>query len=220
MTTAASGASAGFMAGMSTGNPYAAVAGLVIGGFMGGKAEKKEQKALAKAIQYQSKQLLQQMSQVQADIWRQQGVEVNNTETAINYVKYSTGQQKADISVQTASADAIGASAAAAYADAETKSQQAQAQVMRQFDNTNENLTQSLYSALNKSAVATKDMTNYFKSQDTRKQENMEAYMGLAKAGGSAYAKGMFDGMMPKGEFTKGTSPNEPAYANMAWSKS
>lgn len=189
--TAMSGAAAGASAGASFG-PWGAAIGAVAGAVMGGRAEQKKQEELAKAIQFQSQQMIKQMSQVQGDIWRQTGMQITNTENAINYIKYTTGQQTADISVQNAMGDAVGASAQHAYADAETKKQQAMAQTMRGMEYEFENTTQALYSALNKNAVATQDMLAYYKSQDTRKQEDMEGILGLAQTGGSMWAKGEF----------------------------
>jgi hypothetical protein len=191
MTTALSGAAQGASAGMMFG-PWGAAIGAGIGFLAGSSAAKKADKQLAKAIQFQSQQQLKEMALQQAELYRQQAVAVTNTETAINYIKYSTGQVMADISVQNAMSDAIGASAAAVYADAATKSSTEKAMAFQQLDQESNNIEQGLYSALRQSYVSTTDMLNYYKSQDTTKQDNVAGLLGLASTAGSMYSRGMF----------------------------
>ena len=206
---AGQGAAQGAQMGMAFG-PWGALIGAgvggILGGIEGGAAKKREKELLAyqnKVIERQrelqkerNKLLLQETARATADIMKERSYSIRNTGEALNYIERSSGAQKADISVQNATADAIGASAQVQYSAADAQADTATAQQWLEQEVNMDNLSSSLSSLL-RQARSMVDVTEYANVVSTRNSsaDNMSALLGLAGAAGSAYSKGMFDNL-------------------------
>jgi len=193
-----SGAAAGASMGMAFG-PWGAAIGGVAGYFIGDSQGAKVEKQRAKAIEAQAELMRKEMARVHGETRRARTMEILNTAEAINYIKRTSGQIKADISVQTSAADVIGASALAAYTDADAQRDNAKAQAFRNLEYTLDNQGVQLDSAFNKSFLSTRSMIEQSKSQDTSQKDMWAGVLGLAETGGSLWSSGAFKGGAPKG---------------------
>ena len=198
----------------STFGPWGAAIGAVAGFAIGGAAAKKKDKEMAKAIDEQAAFMRRENARTFGELSRQRTMQILNTAGAINYIKRTSGQVKADINVQNAAADAIGASAAAVYSAADAKQDEAEAMVMRELDIAGENLGVALDSQLYQSGLDTRAMIQFYKNQDTSKQDNLEGLLGLAETGGSLWAKGAFKS---NGAAINQQGQSKPLYNNPAF---
>jgi hypothetical protein len=195
---ATNGAASGFAMGMQTGNPYVAIAAAVVGGVMGAKESREQDKQLAAEIKARNMKMLQMNGETFFEIQRQLAANIENTESALDYIERTSGRQKADISVQNAMADAIGASAQIAMADAEQKKQEADAKVMRDLDYAADSSTVAVFSMLNQSATQWGDYAKYTQSLDKSEEQMAEGIMNFGMTMGSAWSEGKFKDMGTK----------------------
>lgn len=206
---AGQGAAQGAQMGMSFG-PWGALIGAGVGAIAGGLEGGKAEKAAKKLLDYQNniiqkkrdlqkernKLLMQETARATADIMKERSYSIRNTGEALNYIERSSGMQKADISVQNATADAIGASAQIQYSAADAQADIATAQQWLEQEVTMDNLSSSLSSLL-RQARGMVDVTEYASLVSTKNQsaETASALLGLAGAAGSAYSQGMFQNL-------------------------
>lgn len=189
LSGAASGASMG-----SAFGPWGTAIGAGVGAISGIISSKSADKSAAKAIKQQAEFLRREMARSQAEIRRQRTMEILNTANAIQYIQRSSGQVKADISVQNATADAIGASAAAAQIDAQRQEDRSKAEAIRTLEYNIANQSQSLDSQLGQSKSSTMAMLEASKQNRTSKSDSINSLISLGATFGSAWAGGAFSG--------------------------
>lgn len=203
---AASGAAMGSMIMPGIGTAIGAVAGFAVGGlFGGGGSTKAEARAInaqsalrLKAIEAQALEIRKDMARNQGETRRMRTMEILNTANAIQYIKRNSGQIKADISVQNASADAIGASALAAHIDAQQQEDIGKAEAIRALEYNIANQGALLDSQLNQAEKSTRGMVEQFRVQQrqgresTQKADLAKSLISLGTTVGSAWASGAF----------------------------
>ena len=177
------------------GTAVGAVAGFVVGGLFGGKAVPDNGRARVKAIESQALEIRKDMARNQGETRRMRTMEILNTANAIQYIQRNTGQIKADISVQNASADAIGASALAAHIDAQQQEDVGKAEAIRSLEYSVANQGAQLDSYLNQAERSTRGMVEQFRverQQSNSKAELVNSLISLGSSVGSAWASGAF----------------------------
>lgn len=200
------GAAQGILLGMSFG-PGGALVGAGIGGIIGGieggtkaKMEKAWIRHQNQIIDQQrklrderNKLLLQETARAESELMKERAYIFRNTSEAINYIDRVSGINKADISVQNATADAIGASASIQYSAADASSDEARARAWFdqevQLSNWQTSMTTMLKQA--RSMVDTTAHSPVFQQKDH--SIISDGLLQLVGAAGSAYSKGMFD---------------------------
>lgn len=202
---AGQGAAQGAQAGMTFG-PWGAIigagVGAIAGGLEGGKAEKAAKKLVAyqnklvdqqRALRNeQNKLLLQETARASAEIMKDRAYALRATSEAVNYINRTSIQQKADISVQNATADAIGASAAIQYSAADALAGEAEAQQWLSQEVTMDNLQSSMASLLRQAKSMVNTTAYSHTAVATDPTANTQAILGLANAAGSMYSQGTF----------------------------
>ena len=203
---ATGGAAQGAQLGMSFG-PWGALVGAGIGGIIGGIEGGTKEKMEKAWIRHQNqiidqqrklrdernKLLLQETARAESELMKERAYTLRNTSEAINYIDRVSGINKADISVQNATADAIGASASIQYSAADASSDEARARAWFdqevQLDNWQTSMTTMLKQA--RSMVDTTVYSPVFQQKDHSMIS--EGLLQLAGAAGSAYSKGLFN---------------------------
>lgn len=226
---AASGAMNGLQLGSNFG-PWGALIGAAAGAVGGTIEDFHTSKSQAKVLKMQNKVVAEQerlrqeqnnalykeMGRAYVENMKQRNYEYANTSKAIDYIQRTSGQMKADITVQNAMSDAIGASAQAVYSAVDASTDHAiQAQYMAletELDNADTALTSMLNQA--KSMVNTATYNRVVGNNNA--SYNTAAFLGLAEAGVSAYSSGMFEDFFKKDEKQiVGMRPETAAEANI-----
>ena len=157
------------------------------------------------------------MGRAYVENMKQRNYEYSNVSKAIDYIQRTSGQMKADITMQNAMSDAIGASAQAVYSAVDAASDHAiQAQYMAletELDNSDTALTSMLNQA--KSMVNTATYNKV--TGNSHASYNTAALVGLAEAGLSVYSSGMFEDFFKKDDDIVGMRPQTAAEANIRY---